>query len=188
MVGRFLLAAAVVVAIVASADAGPLRHRRAHVQSYFHQSSQSYSVQPCGPCGTPGPVQTFTQADSTRIEYGPPGNPAHNGDGLDALAEVNAKRAARGLRSLLPDPGLTQAARACAAFRAEHGLFGHISGGAGDFQFLPPGARADSAGCAAYPDSFGWMSCCVYEQATYGGAAWVRGADGKRYMHLFIRR
>jgi hypothetical protein len=31
------------------------------------------------------------------------------------------------------------------------------------------------------------MSCCVYDNYTYGGAAYVTGRDGKRYMHLFVR-
>jgi hypothetical protein len=102
----------------------------------------------------------------------------------DALDEVNAKRAARGLRPYLRDDGLTQAARACAAFRAAHGLFGHT---ANDFGFVPAGAWASAAGCAAYPAEYGWMSCCVYEGYTYAGAAYVTGADGRRYMHLFVR-
>jgi hypothetical protein len=103
------------------------------------------------------------------------------GDGLD---EVNAKRAARGLRPFIRDEGLTRAASACAAFRAERGLFGHTSN---DFAFLPPGATAASTGCAAYPASYGWMSCCTYEGYTFAGAAWVTGRDGRRYMHLFVR-
>jgi hypothetical protein len=103
------------------------------------------------------------------------------GDGLD---EVNAKRAARGLRPFIRDEGLAHAARGCAAFRAERGLFGHSSN---DFAFVPAGSSASSAGCAAYPASYGWMSCCTYESYTYAGAAWVTGRDGKRYMHLFVR-
>lgn len=106
---------------------------------------------------------------------------AGTGDGLD---EVNAKRAARGLRPFLRDEGLTRAAQACAAFRARAGLFGHTSN---DFAFVPPGTSCASAGCAAYPASYGWMSCCTYEGYTHAGAAWVTGADGKRYMHLFVR-
>jgi uncharacterized protein YkwD len=103
------------------------------------------------------------------------------GDGLD---EVNAKRAARGLRPYLRDEGLSQAAQACAAFRAQYGLFGHTSN---DFGFLPAGTSASSAGCAAYPASNGWMSCCTYDNYTYAGAAWVTGRDGQRYMQLFVR-
>jgi uncharacterized protein YkwD len=104
-----------------------------------------------------------------------------SGDGLD---EVNAQRVARGLRPFLRDEGLTQAAFACASFRAAHGLFGHTSN---DFSFVPPGSWASAAGCAAYPASYGWLSCCVYDNYTYAGAAWVTGRDGKRYMHLFVR-
>jgi uncharacterized protein YkwD len=97
---------------------------------------------------------------------------------------VNAQRAARGLRPYVRDDGLTQAAMSCAAFRAERGMFGHTSN---DFAFLPAGSTAASAGCAAYPASQGWMSCCVHENYTYAGAAYVTGRDGRRYMQLFVR-
>jgi hypothetical protein len=122
---------------------------------------------------------TVVTAGYTTTGYDPAGwSP---GDGLD---EVNAKRAARGLRPFLRDEGLVQAARAAAAFRAQHRLFGHTSN---DFAFVPAGTSASSAGCAAYEAGFGWMSCCTYDNYTYAGAAWVTGADGKRYMHLFVR-
>src|SRR5207253_2171809 len=106
---------------------------------------------------------------------------ASEGDGLD---EVNALRAARGLPPFVRDEGLAQAAQACAAFRAANGLFGHT---ANDFAFVPAGTFARSAGCAAYPAGDGWLSCCVYDHYTYGGAAWVTGRDGRRFMHLFVR-
>ncbi len=77
----------------------------------------------------------------------------------------------------IPGRGLTAGARACAAARAARGQFGHT---ANDFAFLPPGAHANAAGCAAYPASYGWMSCCVYDGGTFAGAAWVTGGDGKR--------
>lgn len=88
----------------------------------------------------------------------------------DELDEVNAKRTARGLPAFVRDPGLTRAAQSCAAFRAQSRLFGHTSN---DFRFLPTGATAHAAGCAAYEASYGWMSCCVYDSATYAGAAAV---------------
>lgn len=97
---------------------------------------------------------------------------------------MNAKRAARGLRPFVRDDSLTVAAMACAGERARRLLFGHT---ANDFQFLPRGATASAAGCAAYHASYGWMSCAVYDSYTYAGAAWVMGSDGKRYMHLFVR-
>ena len=102
----------------------------------------------------------------------------------DALDEVNAARAARGLRPFIRDEGLSQAAAACAEFRASYLLFGHTSN---DFAFLPAGVSASSAGCAAYHGSLGWLSCCTYENYTHAGAAYSIGRDGKRYMHLFVR-
>ena len=101
----------------------------------------------------------------------------------DALAEVNAARAARGLRPFLKDNGLTRAAEGAARYRAAHGLAGHTSN---DVAFLPPGSSAPAAGCAAWRVGEGWGSCCTYEGWTYAGAA-VVVRDGVRFMHLFVR-
>lgn len=103
----------------------------------------------------------------------------------DALAEVNAKRARQGLYPLLPDPGLTTAARACANERARRRIRGHLRN---DFAHVPAGTRASGAGCAAWPPSMGWGSCYADTRShRYGGAAYAIGPDGLRYMHLFVR-
>jgi hypothetical protein len=104
--------------------------------------------------------------------------------GADALAEVNAARAARGLRPFIKDANLTAGAVNVADFRAKHLIQGHT---ADDFHGLPPGAVATAAGCAAWEPSWGWGACCTYENYTYAGAAWAQGKDGRRYMHLFVR-
>lgn len=102
----------------------------------------------------------------------------------DALAEVNTWRARRGLRAFIHDPGLTQAASACAQVRAARRIEGHLPN---DFAYLPAGTTASSAGCGAASPSWGWLTCCMEENYTYAGAAWVWGSDGQRYMHLFVR-
>lgn len=102
----------------------------------------------------------------------------------DALHEVNAERAKRGMKPYVNDPLLNQAANACAKIRAASQIHGHLSS---DFDQLPPGAHATAAGCGALEPSWGWGSCCTYDNYTYGGAAWVMGKDGRRYMHLFVR-
>jgi hypothetical protein len=107
--------------------------------------------------------------------------PVVSGD--DALTVLNAQRASRGLRPYIRDAGLTVAAEAAAAFRAAHRLFGHTDN---DFRFLPAGVRAHAAGCAAYPREYGFMACACYENWTHAGAAWVQGADGRYYCHLFV--
>jgi hypothetical protein len=163
MKDRCLVALFALSAVAVDAEAGPFRRR---VQPAY--SPPSYAA----------PV-THTSNYTPSTDAAAP--TAGAGDGLD---EVNARRAARGLRPYVRDDALTQAAKACAAFRAERGLFGHTSN---DFAFLPPGATAASAGCAAYPPSHGWMSCCVEENYTYAGAAYVTGADGRRYMQLYVR-
>jgi hypothetical protein len=175
--------AALALAVAATvAQAGPFRryYYQPAYQPYYPPTYQSYyqPVYETPTTATPAATQTPTAGGETPIVDSPS---APTGDGL---AEVNAQRAARGLRPFVRDEGLTQAARGCAQFRATHGLFGHTSN---DFAFVPAGTMATSAGCAAYPASYGWMSCCVYDNYTYGGAAWVTGNDGRRYMHLFVR-
>lgn len=110
-------------------------------------------------------------------------NLTHPGS-AEALDEVNATRAARGLRPFIRDANLTAAATTCAEFRAARLIEGHT---ANDFAALPSGTAATSAGCAAWEPSFGWGSCCTYEGYTYAGAAYATGRDGRRYMHLFVR-
>lgn len=102
----------------------------------------------------------------------------------DALWEVNNARAARGLPPFAWDDGLTRAAAQCAAFRAVRRIEGHTGN---DFAALPPGSWASAAGCAAWHPSWGWGSCCCYDNYRVAGAAWAMGADGRRYMHLFVR-
>lgn len=102
----------------------------------------------------------------------------------DALAQLNAQRAARGLRPYQHDPLLAEAAARCAAFRAERRITGHTSN---DFAFLQ-GVTAAAAGCAAWPQGIGFGACEMYApNYTHAGAAWVVGADGRVYCHLFVR-
>lgn len=101
----------------------------------------------------------------------------------DALDEVNRTRAARGLAPFNRDEALSQAAAGAADFRAARRISGHSSN---DFAFLPGGARASAAGCAAWNQGSGWGACCTYENWKYAGAAASVGPDGKRYMHLFV--
>lgn len=102
----------------------------------------------------------------------------------DALDEVNAYRAKRGLPAFKHDAQLTIAAKRAAETRAKALWDGHL---ANDFACLPSGATADAAGCGALEDSFGWGTCCADGSYEYAGAAWVRGTNGLRFMHLFVR-
>ena len=102
----------------------------------------------------------------------------------DALAEVNAARASRGLAPFIRDDGLMAAAQAAAEYRAARLIAGHTSN---DFSFVPSGTSATAAGCAAWEPSLGWGSCCTYESWTYAGAGIAIGRDGRRYMHIHVR-
>jgi hypothetical protein len=106
---------------------------------------------------------------------------------VDPLAQVNARRAAAGLRPYQHDPALTTAARSAATYRARYRIRGHVIGGMGDFQFVPPGTQATAAGCAAWPPGDGFGSCAMYDSYTFAGAASVQGEDGLVYHHLFVR-
>ena len=100
------------------------------------------------------------------------------------LDEVNAARAARGLRPYLLDENLARGATACAIHRARYRMAGHTPN---DFGFLPAGTSASAGGCAAWPVGMGWGSCCTYDNYQFAGAGYCVGADGKRYMHIFVR-
>lgn len=102
----------------------------------------------------------------------------------DGLDEVNQARARKGLHPFQRDDGLTIAARLCASERAARHIAGHLRN---DFAYVPSGTTARAAGCGALEPSWGWGTCCTYDDYTFAGAAWVMGSDGKRYMHLFVR-
>ena len=101
----------------------------------------------------------------------------------DALAEVNGRRAARGLPPFERVECLSIAAAKCADYRAQHRIAGHT---ANDFAYLPKGCQAEAAGCAGWRPGDGWGACCTYERWRYAGAAWAMGRNGVRYMHLFV--
>ncbi|MGN6545350.1 MAG: hypothetical protein ACTHK7_09910 [Aureliella sp.] len=102
----------------------------------------------------------------------------------DGLDEVNQARARKGLHPFQRDDGLTAAASSCAQIRAFRRIAGHLPN---DFKYVPAGTTARAAGCGALEPSWGWGTCCTYENYTFAGAAWVMGSDGRRYMHLFVR-
>ena len=162
------------------ADAGLFR-RSVRVSNATKSNAVSMPAQVAYSVQAGATVQTAQH--STTVEPSG-GNQESVQEVTDALAEVNAARARRGLRPFQHDPQLTQAALQCAQLRASRRIAGHL---ANDFAYLPAGATARSAGCGAMEPSWGWGTCCTYENYTYAGAAWVMGPDGKRYMHLFVR-
>lgn len=168
------LSVALLLLVGCVCDAKDRRYRRYvsgwnQPQPVVVSSSQSASV--------------VSSAPATKPEVKSSNTAAVNGSD-DALSEVNAERAKRGLQPLIHDPLLTQGALACAKARAASHIHGHLSS---DFDYLPAGAQATAAGCGALEPSWGWGTCCTYDNYTYGGAAWVMGSDGRRYMHLFVR-
>lgn len=130
----------------------------------------------------------------------------NGGDGLD---EVNQHRIRRGLRPLIRDRILTDAAKYCCVYRADnrmpkhvnqHVSYWHKNGRlirASDFYFLPDWYiyhyPNTSAGCGAWElgllttEGDTWGTCCKYDyNITYGGA-WYEIRGKYRYMHLYVR-
>lgn len=106
-------------------------------------------------------------------------------DAIDALDQLNAQRAARGLFPYIRDEGLTAGALHVARFRARHRCQGHT---ASDLGGLPVGVHAACAGCAAWPQGMGFGACAMYDTGyRYAGAATCIGADGLAYHQLFVR-
>ena len=128
------------------------------------------------------PSTALPSASPAPVAYAAP--QTADGPAADALAHVNAMRAARGLPPYMHDPYLHEAAKSCAAFRARNRIAGHTSS---DFAFLPAGGSATATGCAAWPNGSGFGSCCIYDGYRYAGAATVLGADGIEYHHIFVR-
>lgn len=102
------------------------------------------------------------------------------------LDEVNALRAAKGLRPYIEDPALTQAAQRTAQYRADRLMFHHTHNDWAVGGIAPTPTSA--AGCAAYPPAYGFMACAIFDDFTYAGAAAVIGRDGRRFCHLFVRK
>ncbi len=95
--------------------------------------------------------------------------------GETALDKANAERQRQGQRPLLPDPQLQALALRKATIAAQRGHKNHIGGSLG-------GAKCEGVG-----HTHGrFLSCCLDEPGTYGGAAMVQGADGW-YCCLLVR-
>lgn len=163
MTRKFTFAVLALAFVAFFADAGPFRNRRARWQ---YQEPQ------------------YTEAVTTAVDTLPIASEPSADECEDALDEVNAIRRRSGLAPFLRDALLTRAAHSCARFRAARLMEGHTSN---DFAHLPEGATAHAAGCAAWPQHMGFGACCVFENWTYAGAAWVIGKDGRRYCHLYVR-
>lgn len=179
----FILCFVMNLVVVGTADAGPVRR--------FRQSSTGTSAAVAAtPAAAPSASATVAPAGGeAKVAEAAAEKPASEKAVVlpsvdDALEEVNAARVKRGLAPFVHDPKLNEAAKACAKIRATSFIEAHL---ANDFAYLPAGATATSAGCGALEPSWGWGTCCTYDNYTHAGAAWVMGADGKRYMHLFVR-
>lgn len=149
------------------------------------------------------------QPPPARVVHDMPWRPEASGrattrwaDGVTCLDQINRQRAAYGLDPYVHDDDLTKAALGCVECRAATLNPDHLSDtNQGDFRFLPGGFKGKvenyAAGCAAWPEdhclSSGFGACAMYDGCRLGksiraGAAWCRGRDGRRYMHLFILR
>jgi hypothetical protein len=95
--------------------------------------------------------------------------------GATALDKANAERARNGQRALMPDPQLQVLALRKATIAAQRGHKNHIGGSLG------------GAACEGVGHTNGrFLTCCLDEPGSYGGAAMVQGRDGW-YCCLLVR-
>ena len=105
----------------------------------------------------------------------PSGLPFSHTPGSTALDKANHERRLKGQRPLLPDPQLQSLALQKATIAAQRRHRNHIGGSLG-------GAKCEGVGHTAGR----FLSCCLDESGTYGGAAMVQGSDGW-YCCLLVR-
>lgn len=103
------------------------------------------------------------------------GRPFSHTPGGSALEKANHERQRNGMRPLLPDPHLQQLALHKATIAAQRGYKNHVGGSLG-------GAKCEGVGFTQGR----FLSCCLDEPGTYGGAAMVQGRDGW-YCCLLVR-
>lgn len=187
---RSFLALLVLVAVIGDVSAQSRRGRRqnARQSQYSNQEAavmgSTMLTMPAAPVPAAPPSWRTEESQSPAASAG---TITAGQECADALAEVNAARAQRGLRPYANDPGLAAGALACARARAQQHNHGHCNGPGGDFAYLPAGVHAEAGGCAAWQPSWGFGACAMYDNYVYCGAAWVMGNDGLKYCHLFVR-
>ena len=103
---------------------------------------------------------------------------------VDAMADVNARRAAAGLKPFILDPELMEAAKNAASCRASILCTGHLQN---DYAAGGPGYPASVSGCGVMQYGM-FLSCGSEDRKTYAGAAKALGKDGRWYCHLFVRQ
>lgn len=170
--------AVVVLLLVTTGDAQAFGKRRQQRQQPQYQS-RSYSASSqstsssCADGSCSRSMTTTETMSETTITTGE-----------DALDQVNAARARRGLRPYIRDENLFRGALSCARARAANLIRGHTQN---DFAYLPPGTSARAGGAGGLEPSWGFQACTVFDNYTYAGAAWVRGRDGRMYSQIFVR-
>jgi len=108
--------------------------------------------------------------------------PVHAGE--NAIGEVNALRAARGLPPLTEDAGLTAGALNVADFRAQRGILGHT---ASDSNGLPIGVTCRAFGCGWRTGPGEFTTCHMYGNWTRAGAAKAIGLNGVTLYQIFVK-
>lgn len=105
----------------------------------------------------------------------PSGQSFSHSDGATALDKANTERARKGLGALMPDPSLQALALRKATIAAGRNYKNHVGGSLG------------GAACEGVGHTNGrFLTCCLDQHGTYGGAAMVQGRDGW-YCCLLVR-
>ena len=96
----------------------------------------------------------------------------------DGWAEFCEWRRRMGLPQVQQDPQMMAFAQQKANYQASRLISGHAG------PRVRPGWREGTGNATA---SWGWLTCCMEEDAQYGGAGMAYGMDGQRYMVLVLR-
>ena len=96
----------------------------------------------------------------------------------DGWAEFCEWRRRMGLPQVQQDPAMMAFAQNKANYQASRLISGHAG------PRTPAGWREGTGNAAA---SWGWLTCCMEEDARFGGAGMAYGRDGQRYMVLVVR-
>lgn len=102
---------------------------------------------------------------------------------VDAMSDLNKRRAMYGLPPMKTDPVLLQAAMNAASCRAALRCEGHLKN---DYDASSVKYPQVVSGCGVYNMMF--LSCGSDDRKQFAGAAKALGSDGKWYCHLFVKQ
>lgn len=131
-------------------------------------------------------IVLFLVTSTANAQWRPSTGPAYKAvpnTGVDAMADLNARRAMYHLPPFKTDPQLLQSAMNAASCRAALRCEGHLRN---DYDASSVKYPQAVSGCGVY--NYMFLSCGSDDRKQFAGAAKALGSDGKWYCHLFVRQ